>query len=33
MVERERMRGNSWLQAETITNTLEGASASMEKLH
>lgn len=33
MVERKRNRGNSWLQAETITNTLEVASASVEKLY
>lgn len=30
--ERKRIRGKSWLQAETIANTLEEASASAEQL-
>lgn len=30
--ERKRIRGKSWLQAETIANTLEEASASVEQL-
>lgn len=33
MVERKRIRGTSWLQAETSPNTLEGLNASVDRLH
>lgn len=32
-VERKSSRGKSWLQARTSPNALEGASASVERLH